>query len=81
MSGAVCLQEQAAEQNGGDAQPFRRAARDFLTRHLVAWLPEFRRRLEATGTAYAQYGSALSELVDSHRSRLEERLQESGAMQ
>jgi DMSO reductase family type II enzyme chaperone len=77
----LCLQEQAAEQKGGDAESFRCAARDFLTRHLAAWLPEFRRRLEATGTAYAQYGSALVELVDAHRSRLGEHLQESGGMQ
>lgn len=77
----LCLQEQTAERNGGDAESFRCAARDFLSRHLAAWLPEFRRRLEATGTAYAQYGSALGELVDAHRSRLGEPLQESGAMQ
>lgn len=77
----LCLQEQAAEQKGGDAESFRCAARDFLTRHLAAWLPEFRRRLEATGTAYAQYGSALGELVEAHRSQLGEQLQESGAMQ
>ena len=66
----LCMQEQTAEQKGGDAESFRRAARDFLTRHLAAWLPEFRRKLEATGTAYAQYGTALAELVDTHRGRL-----------
>ena len=66
----LCMQEQAAEQKGGDAESFRRAARDFLTRHLAAWLPEFRRRLEATDTAYAQYGATLAELVEAHRGRL-----------
>ena len=66
----LCLQEQAAEQKGGDAESFRRAARDFLTRHLAAWLPEFRRKLEATDTAYAQFGMALAELVEAHRGRL-----------
>lgn len=76
----LCLQEQAAERNGGDAQSFRRAARDFLSRHLAAWLPQFRQRLEATDTAYAPYGSALVELVDTHSSRLAEQLQESGEM-
>jgi len=64
----LCMQEHRAA--GGDAESFRRAARDFLTRHLAAWLPEFRRKLEATGTAYAQYGTALAELVDTHRGRL-----------
>lgn len=74
----LCLQEQTAEQAGGDAESFRRAAHDFLTRHLAAWLPEFRRRLEATDTVYAQYGSVLGELVENHCSRLGEQIQESG---
>ncbi len=66
----LCMQEQAAEQKDSDASPFRRAARDFLARHLAVWLPEFRRKLEATGTVYAQYGATLAELVDAHRGRL-----------
>lgn len=77
----LCLQEHAAQQKGGDAGPFRRAARDFLDRHLAAWLPEFCRKLDATGTAYAQYGSALRELVEVHRGRLGEQLEESGDTQ
>jgi hypothetical protein len=36
----------------------------------VAWLPEFRRKLEATDTAYMQFGTALAELVETHRGRL-----------
>lgn len=74
----LCRQEQAAEQRGGDAASFRRAQRDFLTRHLGAWLPAFRRRLEATDTAYVQYGTALAELVEAHRGRLGSESQESG---
>jgi DMSO reductase family type II enzyme chaperone len=74
----LCLREQAARRAGRDTEPLRRAARDFLDRHLAAWLPAFRRRLEATGTAYARYGSALGELVDTHRSLLGDQLQESG---
>lgn len=74
----LCLQEQDAQREGRDAEPFRCAARDFLTRHLAAWLPEFRRRLEATDTAYSQYGLALAELVDVHRGRLGNETQESG---
>lgn len=74
----LCMQEHAAEQKGGDALPYRRAARDFLDRHLGAWLPTFRKRLEATETAYAQYGTTLAELVETHRGRLGNELQESG---
>lgn len=62
----LCMQEQAAGQAARDAEPFRLAARDFLSRHLAAWLPEFRRRLEATDTAYAQYGAVLGDLVEGH---------------
>jgi len=72
----LCMREQAAQREGRDVEPFRRAARDFLARHLAAWLPEFRRKLEATDTAYAQYGQALTELVEAHRSRLSEQPQE-----
>jgi DMSO reductase family type II enzyme chaperone len=76
----LCLQEQNAERDGGDANSFRRAARDFLGRHLAAWIPEFRRRLDATQTAYVRYGPALGELVDAHHNRLSEQLQEAGEM-
>jgi len=68
----LCLREQAADGNGGDATPFRCAARDFLDRHLATWLPEFQRKLEATGTAYSEYGAVLGDLVLRHRSQLDE---------
>lgn len=77
----LCLQEHAALRDGRDAEPFRRAVRDFLERHLAAWLPEFRRRLEATDSAYAQFGPALGELVETHRSRLGEQAPKLGEMQ
>jgi DMSO reductase family type II enzyme chaperone len=77
----LCLQEHAAVRDGRDAEPFRNAARDFLTRHLAAWLPDFRRRLEATNTTYALYGPVLGELVKVHRNRLGEQAQEPGVMQ
>lgn len=76
----LCLQEQAVRQDERDARPFLLAARDFLDRHLAAWLPEFRRKLEATETVYAQYAPALEELAASHRSRLGEQLRETGEM-
>lgn len=68
--GWLSMQEEAAERAGRDAEPFRNAERDFLTRHLCAWLPVFRKRLEATNTAYAQYGALLADVVEAHRSRL-----------
>jgi len=74
----LCMREQAAEQAGRDAEPFRLAARDFLGRHLAAWLPEFRRKLEATDTVYAQYGTMLAELVEAHLGRIGNETQESG---
>ena len=67
----LCLQAQAAQHDGRDAAPFRRAARDFLDRHLAAWLPAFRRKLEASDTAYVEYATALGALVDHHRRQLE----------
>lgn len=77
----LCIQEQAAEQKGGDAASFQRAARDFLTRHLAAWLPEFRRKLEATETVYSMYGAMLGDLVDTHRGQLGAESQDSGGIQ
>jgi DMSO reductase family type II enzyme chaperone len=77
----LCQLEHGVQQKDGDATPFRRAARDFLERHLAVWLPEFRRKLEATNTAYGQCGTALSELVAVHQGRLGEQLKESGDTQ
>ena len=70
----LCMREQAAEQQGGDADVFRRAARDFLDRHVAAWVPEFRQRLETTETAYGAYAATLDEWVRQHRALLEEQL-------
>lgn len=77
----LSLREQTAQDQGGDADSFRRAQRDFLARHLAAWLPEFRRKLDATDTAYAQYGAALAELVAAHHGQLGNESQESGDAQ
>ncbi|MDA8087974.1 MAG: molecular chaperone TorD family protein [Nitrospiraceae bacterium] len=73
----LCLQEQRAQHEGRDAGPFRCAQRDFLSRHLAAWLPRFRQRLETSHTAYVQYGPVLGELVDVHQSWLNKQSQES----
>jgi DMSO reductase family type II enzyme chaperone len=77
----LSMQEEAAEQAGRDAEPFRNAERDFLARHLCAWLPVFRQRLEATNTAYAQFGAMLTDLVEAHRSRFSSQSQELGELQ
>ena len=77
----LCTQEHAALRDGRDAEPFRSAARDFLVRHLGAWLPAFSVKLEATETTYAQYVPALTELVETHRRRLGEQPQKPGEMQ
>lgn len=74
----LCLQEHAAEEKDSDPLPFRRAQRDFISRHVAVWLPVFCRRLEATGTAYAQYAPALAEIVEAHRERLGSETKESG---
>lgn len=79
--GWLCLQEHTARRDGRDAEPFCRAAGDFLKRHLAAWLPEFRRRLEATDSAYANYGPALGELVEAHLGRLGEQAPKLGELQ
>lgn len=77
----LCLQEQRAEREGREAEPFRRAAQDFLARHLAAWLPEFSRKLRATDSTYAQCGAALGELIEAHQRRLSERLETAGEKQ
>lgn len=77
----LCLKEHASLRDGRDAEPFRNAARDFLARHLGVWLPTFRQRLEATDTTYAQYGPALSELVEAHLTRLGNQPQQPGGLQ
>lgn len=71
-------QEEAAEKAGRNAEPFRKAEEDFLARHLCAWLPTFRQRLEVTNTAYARYGAMLAHLVEAHRGHLGRGSQEAG---
>jgi len=61
----LCQQEHAAQRNGRDAEPFRRAAGGFL----------------ATDTAYANYGPALGELVEAHLGRLGEQAPKLGELQ
>lgn len=67
---SLCHREWVAQQNGWNAEPYRRATKDFLERHLATWLPEFSRKLERSNTAYEKYGSMLSKLVEEHRNQL-----------
>lgn len=66
----LCQQETVVQQRGGNAQAFRRAQRDFLTRHLLAWVPAFCSKLQLTRSLYAQYGALLNELVQTHGRQL-----------
>lgn len=66
----MCMQEEATQHEGSDAEPLRRAQRDFISRHIDTWLPALCQRLDATGTAYARFAAVLAELVGIHRSRL-----------
>lgn len=77
----LSLQELSAQRLGRDAEPFRNAARDFLSRHLGAWVPVFGRKLEATDTAYAPYGAILADLVTAHRDRLGCQPRDTGGLQ
>jgi DMSO reductase family type II enzyme chaperone len=67
---SLCHREWVAQQQGWNAEPYRRAAKDFLERHLAAWLPEFSRKLERSNTAYEKYGSMLGKLGEEHRRQL-----------
>ncbi len=67
---SLCHREWIARQEGLATETFRRAARDFLERHLAAWLPELCRKLAQTETVYEPYGSMLTQLVEDHRRQL-----------
>lgn len=77
----LCLQEHRAEMDGRESDGFRRAARDFLARHLAAWLPEFGRKLGKTDTTYAHCASLLVQVVDAHQLRLAKQLEQCGVNQ
>jgi len=67
---SLCHREWVAQQQGWNAEPFSRATKDFLERHLATWLPDFCRKLGMTKTTYEKYGSMLCTLVEEHRSQL-----------
>ena len=74
----LAAREAEAAEKGDDPRPFQLAQRDFISRHLGIWLPALARRLETAGcgsTVYSGLASALQELVEEHRRRLEEELE------
>ncbi|TSA41040.1 MAG: protein ClrD [Betaproteobacteria bacterium] len=64
----LCQQEAA----GKDVDSFRRASRDFLRRHLLAWVPGFAERLAGGKTDYGEIALALADFCQEHADELEE---------
>ena len=62
--------ETEAVAHRADPEGYRRAARDFLDRHLLVWLPMFVERLDPTGTVYGPLGRELLAFVQAHRAAL-----------
>jgi DMSO reductase family type II enzyme chaperone len=68
----LALREASALAAGRDPGAFRRAARDFLARHLGVWVPALRERLEETGSAYASLARELLVVIRSHEALLQQ---------
>ena len=66
---AFLCQREAA---GKDVDSFRRASRDFLQRHLLAWAPGFAERLAGGKTAYGEIAQALADFCQEHADELGE---------
>jgi DMSO reductase family type II enzyme chaperone len=62
---------QAAEQ-GADADPFRRAQRDFIARHLGRWVPKLRAKLEGADAMpfFSELVERLERLLEKELARL-----------
>lgn len=67
----LAAREARAVAEGRDAGPYRRAARDFLSRHLAVWLPELVERLKTAGTPYAALARQLLAMLRAHEVVLE----------
>lgn len=64
--------ENAAQAGGKDAEPFRQAARDFLQRHVLAWVPGFTERLGKGETIYGEIARELAVFCQEHAAELRE---------
>lgn len=72
----LCQREAAAEAAGKDVDSFRRAARDFLQRHLLVWVPGFAERLAGGKTDYGEIAQTLAGCCQEHADELGEILKE-----
>jgi DMSO reductase family type II enzyme chaperone len=68
----LCALEQAANEHGVDAGGFRRAQRDFLRRHLLAWVLGFAERLGNVDTTYGEIAHRLAAFCNEHAAELRE---------
>jgi DMSO reductase family type II enzyme chaperone len=68
----LCQREADAEAVGKDANSYRRASRDFLQRHPLAWVPEFAQRLAGGETAYGEIAQTLAKFCREHADELGE---------
>ena len=68
----LCAMEQAENERGGDTGNSRRAQRDFLRRHLLAWVPGFAERLGKGETVYGEVAHGLAVFCDGHAAQLGE---------
>lgn len=69
---ALCLREDAAGATGDNVDAFRRAARDFLQRHLLPWMPILARSLADNETSYGEIAQALADYCQEHATELGE---------
>lgn len=65
--------EAAAIEEGKDSLPYRRAQRDFLDRHLLAWIPALQERIETRlpSSSYRLLIGLLAAFIDNQRKRLD----------
>lgn len=68
----LCAMEQAENERGGDTGNYRRAQRDFLCRHLLAWVPGFAERLGKGETVYGEIAHGLAVFCNGHAAQLGE---------
>lgn len=70
--GYLAAREAAALAEGRDAEPYRRAQRDFLERHLLAWVPRFAERVSSRSGETVMGGVAglLADFIAGQRRRL-----------
>jgi DMSO reductase family type II enzyme chaperone len=68
----LAFREAQAIEQGADADPFRRAQRDFIARHLGRWIPKLRAKLEGADAMpfFPEFVGRLERLLESELERL-----------